>query len=343
MSVDVVFSLDVTGSMYACLGQARKSIRQTCTELFDNIPNLRIGIVAHGDYCDGNDFYYELRLTDKADLVCDFVNEVPALDGGDAPECYEYVLHQTRNMPWRADKRCLVLIGDDVPHEKGYSCGRMLPRLHSTTLGLDWRHEAAKLIEESSVTIYAVQALGRQHATKFYQHLGSLNGLTLSLTQFAHVNDLIKGAAYNQAGKIDSYSKNIFFDELKGRKKERKKGEHYLLAVHPSRFQIIDVESDVAIKPFVTSNGLIFKTGRGFYEWTKTETIQEKKEIVLRDKITGEMFSGDNARAIAGIPVGARARLKPGTIDKYDVFVQSTSNNRKLISGTRFLYEVSDL
>jgi len=35
-------------------------------------------------------------------------------------------------------------------------------------------------------------------------------------------------------------------------------------------------------------------------------------------------------------------RIKPASLEKFVVFVQSTSYNRKLISGTRFLYEVED-
>lgn len=34
------------------------------------------------------------------------------------------------------------------------------------------------------------------------------------------------------------------------------------------------------------------------------------------------------------------ARIRPAALDKYAVFVQSTSVNRKLVGGTRFLYEV---
>jgi hypothetical protein len=63
-----------------------------------------------------------------------------------------------------------------------------------------------------------------------------------------------------------------------------------LRAVKPGRFQILEVDSDISIKAFVLENGLAFKTGRGFYEFTKTETIQGKKEIVLMERSTGDLF-----------------------------------------------------
>ena len=58
-----------------------------------------------------------------------------------------------------------------------------------------------------------------------------------------------------------------------------------LTAVNPARFQVLDVDERCDIKTFVQRNGLIFKTGRGFYEFTKAEKISDKKEVVLVDKV----------------------------------------------------------
>jgi hypothetical protein len=115
-----------------------------------------------------------------------------------------------------------------------------------------------------------------------------------------------------------------------------------LRAVAPGRFQFLDVDENIPIKDFVTENGLKFKPGRGFYEFTKTETIQGRKEIVLMDRKTGDLFSGDGARDMLGLPPGETVRIRPANLEKYVVFVQSTSNNRKLMGGSRFLYEVED-
>lgn len=60
------------------------------------------------------------------------------------------------------------------------------------------------------------------------------------------------------------------------------------------------------------------------------------------DRKTGDLFSGDGARELLGLPPGETVRIRPASLEKYVVFVQSTSNNRKLMGGTRFLYEVED-
>jgi hypothetical protein len=41
-------------------------------------------------------------------------------------------------------------------------------------------------------------------------------------------------------------------------------------------------------------------------------------------------------------PAGETTRIRRASLEKYAVFVQRTSVNRKLTKGTRFLYEVED-
>lgn len=58
-----------------------------------------------------------------------------------------------------------------------------------------------------------------------------------------------------------------------------------LTPVDPARFQVLDVDDKCDIRSFVQKNELLFKTGRGFYEFTKPEKISDKKEVVLIDKV----------------------------------------------------------
>ena len=113
-----------------------------------------------------------------------------------------------------------------------------------------------------------------------------------------------------------------------------------LEAVPPGRFQVMEVDNDQSIRNFVEDNGLTFKKGRGFYQLTKTETIQDYKEVVLRENITGDLYSGEKARELLGLPRTGSTRTRPVVPKGYTAFVQSTSVNRKLIGSTEFLYEV---
>ena len=349
-SIEVVFSFDTTGSMYPCLTQVRRKVKETVTRLMKDMPGMRIGIIAHGDYCDKNSSYVTkiFELTDNVQKICDFVQNVGATGGGDLPECYELVLHEAQSMKWLPHtKKAFVLIGDDVPHGPNENPKK-----------LNWRTEVEKL-GGMGIPVYGVQCLNRKHATKFYEELAHKSGgFHVTLDQFAYVTDLISAICYQQASpeQLKTYEQEVIkegrmsrglnkmFDQMMKRKPSATFEAADLRAVPPGRFQVLEVDSDGSIKDFVLENGLTFKKGRGFYEFTKTETIQGYKEVVLMDKKTGDLFAGTAAREMLGLPAEGEGtmRIKPASLDKYTVFVQSTSVNRKLLGKTKFLYEVDD-
>jgi hypothetical protein len=347
-NLDVVFSFDTTGSMYPCLTQVRRKIKSTVTRLAEEIPGIRIGIIAHGDYCDQGHTYVTqaLDLTSDTNAICNFVEKVGPTGGGDAPECYELVLHEAQGLSWNPKaSKALVLIGDDVPHPPAYT-----PRK------LNWRTEVDRL-SEMGIPVYGVQALNRGHATQFYTELAEKSGgFHLSLDQFAYITDMVLAICYKQSSddQLQQYEQEVkdqgrmnrglnkIFNTMLKRKVAVAEAEVDLHAVPPGRFQVLEVDKDCPIKDFVQENGLTFKTGRGFYEFTKTETIQGYKEIILMERASGDFFEGEKARELLGLPIGETARIRPSALEKYAVFVQSTSNNRKLMGKTRFLYEVED-
>jgi hypothetical protein len=363
--IEVVVSFDTTGSMYPCITQVRREVTSFIKRLFKEVPDLRIGVCSHGDYCDARSTYvfkkHELS-TDQQDLV-NFVNNCGNTYGGDAPECYELVLHEARNFNWSSDKhKVLILIGDDVPH--GPSERQNID--YNKGVGLDWRNEL-KCLLDMGVKVYGVQALNRSHADSFYNEIAKITGgFRLELNQFSDTIDLIEAICYQQVGqdavdtfvksKVDSGKANrtmvLNFTILTGKEVEFKSTEMKkrfyakdLDAVPAGRFQVLHVDEDCSIKEFVEDQGLRFKTGRGFYEFTKSTKIQDYKEVILEDKLTGDFFCGNKAREICGLPTGSgTVTFCPGklTSDKYRVFVQSTSYNRKLIGGTKFLYEIED-
>lgn len=80
-----------------------------------------------------------------------------------------------------------------------------------------------------------------------------------------------------------------------------------------------------------------FHKGIGYYQLTKTEKVQPQKEIAIFDKNSNHVYSGQNARDLLGIPHGEHIKLVPGAFGQYDVYIQSTSSNRKLVPGTQVL------
>lgn len=108
-----------------------------------------------------------------------------------------------------------------------------------------------------------------------------------------------------------------------------------------NRYDVWPVAKDCNIDSFVNERlvkyGQTYQKGRAFYELSKPEDVQATKEIVVRTK-DGKIYDGIYARQAIGIPNNTKVKLKPGNINGCKVFVQSTSINRKLISGTEVLY-----
>jgi len=102
--------------------------------------------------------------------------------------------------------------------------------------------------------------------------------------------------------------------------------------------KIWGVGSECAIKDFIENHGQPFVIGRGYYQLTKKETVHASKNILIMEKGKKAVYGGPDARALLGLPAMGAMRVTPGNHANYDIFVQSTSSNRKLVRGTKFVY-----
>ncbi|RBM12665.1 vWA domain-containing protein [Streptomyces sp. PT12] len=109
-----------------------------------------------------------------------------------------------------------------------------------------------------------------------------------------------------------------------------------LAPVDPSKYQLIQVARDAAIRDWVVECGHTYRTGGAFYQLSKSEKIQARKRIAVLEKKTDRVYTGPEARALLGLP-DVEVRVKPDHNDDFTIFVQSTSVNRKLVANTRLL------
>jgi hypothetical protein len=110
-----------------------------------------------------------------------------------------------------------------------------------------------------------------------------------------------------------------------------------LTALDKRKYDLIPVFKDDYIRPYVESRGLSYDIGNGYYQLMKPERIQSGKKIAIREKATGKVYSGPEARNMLGLP-DTEVKVKPDVSPDFDIFIQSTSVNRKLIQGTELLY-----
>lgn len=353
--MEVVISFDDTGSMYSVRAQVRQKVKELIKQLFSLNSKTRVGIIIHNDYCD-KDTIQHMDLTSDEKKIIDFVNRSSSCGGGDSDECYELALHYIHSeFSWKTDKRIGIVIGDCEPHEVGYRYGSFINKM-------DWKEEAG-LCSSKNIKVYAVQALSYGSRKGFYETLAKMSKTPkLELSQFSHITQFITAIMYQEEGKLEEYENsdasfktNIslkrMFAKLKGLEVDEKEysshgsGDESKTLDLESRFQVLEVGVEPkVIKNFVIENGATFKTGRGFYQFIMPEIIQENKEVLMVNKETGEVKADTVwCRNQIGAPLGTRKKVNPKTLDvfkNFDIFIQSTSHNRKLDPNTKFLYEL---
>lgn len=363
--LQLVVTFDITGSMASVLGLVNKNVKSFFTKL---PPDTQIAFIGHGNHSDRNKgLYMSGQFKDLNDpTLLDFLanrelvsgyygGSSRGFKGNSCSAVYELALNKAKDLKWDVNaSKAVVVIGDEEPSDLSY--------------GIDWRKEANDLVD-LGVRLYGVQCLGNRNQY-FYDALAQASdGVRVNLDQFSDVIELLLAICYKEQGgdSLESFAEslknqnrmsrsllsafNLLSSGTIGEKLKlefvdySKLSDKDLVPVEPSRFQIMDVDRNQDIKSFVLETGARFKTGAGFYELEKSETIQERKQIVLQEKLSGDMWSGEAARNMIGLPMGVRGTISPRSLpsdlrDKYRVFVQSTSNNRKLMGGSKFLYEV---
>jgi len=365
--------------MVPVLNSVREELSRLTSTMFDaSIADVRIAVIAHGDY----DCTVSLSMSDFTHVAADvhrFIKTVPIASGcWNDGECYEEALRVcARSLQWRPNsKKVMVVVGDDIAHP---------PEFHLNTARTDWRVELERLVQ-MDVCVFAVQcaSLSVPRAEPFYKALASAHPSSryLLLTQFYMMSEMVLGIFHSarddmhalgehEQSLVDRGMHNAHvaraFASLRGEDPPSScdlavpvssvsiggscgpPNAQGLVPMAPGRFQVLPVTSKHAIKVFVKKCGAVFRKGSGFYQLTKSEDVSMHKEIVMEHKASGDMFSGIAVRNILGLPPYDKGKLCPQSktvsqlMQTYNVFVQSTSYNRTLEPGTRFLYEIDQV
>lgn len=207
--LDMVIAFDTTGSMAMFIDAVRKEVSELIPQLFKDNEDLRLGIVAFGDYCDMpnpqtfGDAYQCIPPTDNENDLIKFVLESKNTNGGDGPEFYELVIKKiVEETQWRGGStRSILLIADAVPHELGYSYGDCVKGNQ-----IDWRIETSKAADKK-IKIDTVTITNEP----WFKELSAMtNGVSVPFHTGSKTADLVRASVMSR-GSMKARAK---FDEL---------------------------------------------------------------------------------------------------------------------------------
>lgn len=197
--LDMVIAFDTTGSMASYIDAVKKHVKELIPKLFKQNPDLRIGIVAFGDYCDMpskdrfGKAYQVCELTDNENRLIEFITKAQNTSGGDSDEFYELVIKKiVEETNWReGSTKAVLLIADAEPHKVGYSYSDRVVNNQ-----IDWREEAKKAAEKGikfdTLTI---------NKTGWYKELSSTtNGVSAPFSTSSKTSQLVEAAALARGG-----------------------------------------------------------------------------------------------------------------------------------------------
>ena len=190
---DILFTVDVTGSMGGELAQLQAEIQDIADQLGLLIDEPAFGVVSYRDYENGidycgydgfgfaGDYPYVLNQAINADvnLTKTAINGLATFDGagGDGPESYTRVLYESYSDPavgWRPGARRIVVnFGDNVPHD--CDIGSCLGLAWGTT-GTDPGRDAALGTADDLAIMSVLSGMNTNSVTLFEVYSGDFAG-----------------------------------------------------------------------------------------------------------------------------------------------------------------------
>lgn len=113
--------------------------------------------------------------------------------------------------------------------------------------------------------------------------------------------------------------------------------QNSLKVLSASDYTVLNVRKDGPIRETVELwMKTPYRNGSSYYQLTKKEKIQANKNILIKNKMSGKVYSGAEARKMLNLP-DYEVAVAPADFKDFYIFVQSTSVNRKLIAGTELI------
>jgi hypothetical protein len=170
--VDILFILDITGSMGNLIIEAKKSMKDILDKIVKEYSiDLKVGLSLYRDHPTQDSSFvtttYKLNNVEDTVKIFDIIN---AAGGGDTPEAViDGVIDGITDMEWRENsRRVAFLIGDAPAHG-------MCNNENCCLCGKTWG-DAISIAQSKEVTIYSIVLGGNIEAQNNFKTLAVFSG-----------------------------------------------------------------------------------------------------------------------------------------------------------------------
>lgn len=202
-----------------------------------------------------------------------------------------------------------------------WTMASLVPNQHGVEYARDLGFPGGNIAVWDATSAQGVAKMGEtlRAATTSYMDTRSRTGMRSTTSLFAPQMDKVDEAALKKAG---------------------------LKPLDPTKYVLIPVTAEMRIDEFVKQCTTNYIVGKGYYQLTggrkpkgkRGIIVQGNKQVAVLNKKTNEVFTGDAARQLIGLPKENVTVDPTDTKGDYILFVQSTSLNRILGPiGTKFL------
>lgn len=123
-NLDIMFIMDLTGSMSMWLNEAKKSVNNIIEEITDNNPGskIRLSFIGYRDFTMAKQLriYNSIEFSDNLKKFNKFLSNLDCYGGGDEPEDVVGALNKALEMKWESTAKYAVLVCDAPCHGKKY-------------------------------------------------------------------------------------------------------------------------------------------------------------------------------------------------------------------------------
>ena len=159
-SLDLMFIMDLTGSMGVWLEEAQKNLKNIIEEIMDNNPGskIRISFIGYKDFIDPNEdrVYHSREFTEDVNDIKNFISGLDCSGGGDIPEDIVGALKEALKMKWESNAKYAILVCDAPCHGKQYH-GIYYDKFENGDPSGTTLEEILKKFYEKDITFYCLE------------------------------------------------------------------------------------------------------------------------------------------------------------------------------------------